>query len=66
MGQGIVSPEMPDLARGASGSLAITIGFSAFLLYAGIFFSSFRFSKLADQGKVNRLLTGGLWSYALT
>ena len=51
MGQGVVSPEMPDLVGTDHGSVAVTIGVGAFLLYAGIFFLPFDFPLFLTRGK---------------
>ena len=65
MGQGILSPQIPELV-GESGSVAWNSGLSASFLYAGIFFSSFIFGRWADQGKLKQLFLGGLLAYAFS
>ena len=65
MGQGIVAPKLPELLRG-SHALAFDSGFSAALMYLGIFVSTFRYGKWADLGKTHRLLSFGLFGYALS
>ena len=65
MGQGVVMPQIPTLLQGSDG-LAMSSGISATLLYLGIFFSSFWYGRLADRGKMNLLLSGGLLCYAIT
>jgi MFS family permease len=65
MGQGIVNPKLPELLVDHA-SLALDSGISASLMYAGIFFASFLYGRLADRGHVFRLLAAGLFLYALT
>jgi len=66
MGQGVVAPQMPRLFSGSEGHLALSSGISATLMYLGIFVSTLRYGKLADEGKANRLLGVGLISYSLS
>lgn len=63
MGQGIVAPKLPELLR-SSERLALTSGVSATLMYLGIFVSTFRYGRWADQGKAHWLLGPGLLVYA--
>lgn len=64
MGQGIVAPKLPELLKGSS-HLALDSGLSASLMYLGVFISTFRFGKMADQGRVHLLLAPGLLAYGL-
>ena len=63
MGQGVVMPNLPRLLH-ESNHLAIDSGLSATLMYLGIFLSTFKYGKMADQGKVHLLLSLGLFGYA--
>jgi MFS family permease len=72
MGQGVVAPRLPELlgrdggALFGDGGLALASGASATLMYLGIFVSTFRFGRVADAGRVHRLLGPGLLAYAVT
>ena len=61
MGQGVVAPKLPELLSG-SGHLALASGFSAAVMYFGIFISTYRYGELADRGKVHWLMSLGLSS----
>jgi MFS family permease len=65
MGQGVVAPRLPELLEGTD-KLALSAGFSAALMYLGIFVSTHRYGEIADRGQVHRLLAFGLLSYALS
>ena len=65
MGQGVVSPQLPNILK-SSHQLALDSGISATLMYLGIFISTFRYGKWADQGRVHWLLGPGLFFYAIT
>ena len=65
MGQGVVAPNLPHMLKEAD-QLAFASGVSAALMYLGIFVSTFRYGKWADEGKVHWLLGGGLIAYAAT
>ena len=64
MGQGVVAPKLPELLK-ESTALAFDSGISATVMYFGIFISTFRFGKWADQGKVHWLLGPGMLAYSL-
>ena len=64
MGQGVVAPKLPELLK-ESTRLAFDSGISATVMYFGIFISTFRFGKWADQGRVHWLLGPGMLIYSL-
>ena len=64
MGQGVVAPKLPELLK-ESTALALDSGISATVMYFGIFVSTFRFGKWADQGRVHWLLGPGMLAYSL-
>ena len=64
MGQGVVNPKLPELLTDHS-TLALDSGISASLMYIGIFFASFLYGRWADRGRVFRLMSTGLFIYAV-